>query len=107
MTREEEIAFTPAYELREMIGRKEISPVELTEISLRRIEAMNPKLNAFLTVTADEAMADARAAEAGGGARGRPRPTSRHTHLHQGPRTHEGRPNHERLAGLQGLGTRL
>ena len=64
MTREQDIAFTPAYQLREMIGRKEISPVELTEISLRRIEAMNPKLNAFLTVTADEAMADAREAEA-------------------------------------------
>ena len=63
MTRETELAFTPAYKLRELIAQKELSPVELTEISLRRIDDMNPKLNAFLTVTADQAMEAARQAE--------------------------------------------
>ena len=37
--------------------------MELTEISLCRIDDMNPKLNAFLTVTADQAMEAARQAE--------------------------------------------
>ena len=64
MTRERDIAFTPAYEMNRMVRAKEISPVELTEISLRRIEQFNPTLNAFLTVTADEALAAAREAEA-------------------------------------------
>ena len=64
MTRERDIAFTPAYELNRMVRAKEVSPVELTEISLRRIEQFNPTLNAFLTVTADEALAAAREAEA-------------------------------------------
>lgn len=58
-----DVAFTPAWQLRELIAKRQISPVELTELYLRRIEALNPKLNAYLTVTADEAMAAARAAE--------------------------------------------
>ena len=60
---EDKLAYLPAYELRDLISRKELSPVELTEASLRRIEALNPKLNAFLTVTADQALEDARRAE--------------------------------------------
>ncbi len=64
MKTDQDLAFTPAYELRERIAKKGLSPVELTELYLRRIEAMNPTLNAFLTVTADEAMEAAREAEA-------------------------------------------
>lgn len=63
MTDEQELAFTPAYRLRALIASRELSPVELTELCLRRIQALNPRLNAFLTVSADEAMAAARAAE--------------------------------------------
>jgi len=43
-------------------GRK-VSPVELTKACLTRIERLNPVLNAFITVTADRALVDARAAE--------------------------------------------
>ena len=43
-------------------GRK-ISPVELTRACLKKIEDLNPVLNAFITVTADQALAQARAAE--------------------------------------------
>lgn len=46
------------------IAAREISPVELTEDCLARIEAVDPDINAFVTVTAERAMRDARAAEA-------------------------------------------
>ena len=48
----------------ELVRRREVSPVELTRACLQRIERLNPVLNAFITVTADQAMAQAREAEA-------------------------------------------
>jgi aspartyl-tRNA(Asn)/glutamyl-tRNA(Gln) amidotransferase subunit A len=60
---EHEIAYMPATEL---IGRYrllELSPVEVTEAVLGRIERLNPQLNAFVTVTPERAMEDARRAE--------------------------------------------
>ena len=58
-----DLAFTPAWQLRELLDSKKVSPVELTELSLRRIEEFNPVLNAFLTVTGDSALSQAHAAE--------------------------------------------
>ena len=58
-----ELAFTPAHALAKLVARKKLSPVELTRLYLKRIEELNPKLNAYLTITADEAMASARGAE--------------------------------------------
>ena len=55
---DESLAFTPAWKLRELIGKKEISLVESTALFLRRIEAFNPPLNAYLTVAAEEALDD-------------------------------------------------
>lgn len=63
MHNELDLAFTPAYRLRELIAGKQVSPVELTKLCLRRIEALDPRLNAFLTITADQAMQRAKAAE--------------------------------------------
>lgn len=45
------------------IARRELSPVELVESVLARIQAADPKLNAFVTVTADIARAAAKEAE--------------------------------------------
>lgn len=46
------------------LRRKEISAVDLTRDCLARIEKLNPTLNAFITVTPESALAEARAAEA-------------------------------------------
>ena len=46
------------------LRKKRISPVELTKACLARIERLNPILNAFITVTADSALASAQDAEA-------------------------------------------
>ncbi|MFN3974655.1 MAG: amidase [Dehalococcoidia bacterium] len=59
----DDLAYTPAWRLREMIIAREVSPVEVTRFFLGRIERLNPRLNAYLTVTAEEALAQARAAE--------------------------------------------
>ncbi|MFQ5860557.1 MAG: amidase [Dehalococcoidia bacterium] len=61
---QDELVFTPAWQLRDLIRSRQLSPVELTEQLLRRIEALNPRLNAYLTVCAEEALAAAREAEA-------------------------------------------
>lgn len=46
------------------IRARELSPTELTEACLRRIDDLNPRLNAFITVTPESALAAARRAEA-------------------------------------------
>lgn len=46
------------------IAAKSLSPVELTEEHLRRIEKLDPAVSAFITLTPERARADARAAEA-------------------------------------------
>jgi aspartyl-tRNA(Asn)/glutamyl-tRNA(Gln) amidotransferase subunit A len=59
-----ELAFAPASRLLEMMDGGEVSSVELTEMFLGRIAEFNPRLNAYLTVSGDEAMAQAREADA-------------------------------------------
>jgi aspartyl-tRNA(Asn)/glutamyl-tRNA(Gln) amidotransferase subunit A len=48
----------------DLFRNKKLSPVELTQNCLARIERLNPVLNAFITVTADSALVEARQAEA-------------------------------------------
>jgi aspartyl-tRNA(Asn)/glutamyl-tRNA(Gln) amidotransferase subunit A len=50
-------------ETSELLRKREISPVELTKECLGQIGKLNPTLNAFITVTADSALAQARTAE--------------------------------------------
>ena len=64
METDRELGFTPTYKLRELIGTKSISPVELTESHLRRADALDPKLGIFITRISDMAMDAAREAEA-------------------------------------------
>lgn len=59
-----DLCFTPATELARLIRDRAVSPVEVTEAVLARIERLNPRLNAYCTVTAESALAEATAAEA-------------------------------------------
>ena len=47
-----------------LIARKELAPTELLDAHLGRIEKIDGKLNSFVTMMADEAVAAARLAEA-------------------------------------------
>lgn len=57
------LEFLSIEEARRLLRKKEISPVELVDAALARIERGNPTLNAFLTIVADEARRQGRAAE--------------------------------------------
>ena len=50
-------------ELSQGLGRAEFSSVELTQHFLARFERLNPNLNAVITPTAEQALADAAAAD--------------------------------------------
>jgi amidase len=63
MTDRATLLATSAVELRRLIGAKEISPVELLEACIERIEAINPAVNAITATCFDRARDEARAAE--------------------------------------------
>lgn len=62
---EYELAYLSIEQAAGLLRRRIISPVELVEAALARIERWNPTLNAFLTVVADRARRQARLAERG------------------------------------------
>jgi amidase len=59
------LAFLPALEQARLVREGEVSSVELVEEYLARIERFDPDLNAYVTVCADEALAQARSPEPG------------------------------------------
>ncbi|PYT97066.1 MAG: Asp-tRNA(Asn)/Glu-tRNA(Gln) amidotransferase subunit GatA [Acidobacteria bacterium] len=58
-----DLAFASIEEIGKLFRKRELSPVELTKLMLARIEQLNPKLNAYLTVTGELALAQAKKAE--------------------------------------------
>lgn len=58
-----ELAFTPATTLASLIRRRKLSPVEHVDAVLASIDRLQPELNCFATVTAEQARAQAKAAE--------------------------------------------
>lgn len=59
-----ELSYTPASELAARVRKRDISPVEIMENCLARIDEVNPALNCFCFVFPEEAMASAKEAEA-------------------------------------------
>ena len=58
-----DLAFASIEEIGKLFRKRKLSPVELTKLMLARIERLNPKLNAYITVTAEVALAQAQKAE--------------------------------------------
>ena len=58
-----ELCYTPASELARLIAAKDVSPTEVMETVLERLDALNPSLNAVCTPTPERAMDRARGAE--------------------------------------------
>src|SRR6266481_1511232 len=58
------LAFASIEEIARLFRKRKLSPVELTKLMLDRIERLNPKLNAYITVTPELALAQAKKAEA-------------------------------------------
>ncbi|HEY9851418.1 MAG TPA: amidase [Leptolyngbyaceae cyanobacterium] len=56
-----DLAFTPALEQAQLIRSKQVSPLELVQVYLERIERLDPQLGSYFTVMAEEAVADAKA----------------------------------------------
>ncbi len=63
MAFKDELAYTTAAELAARIRRRDLSPVEVVEAYIQRIEERNPSLNAFVYESFDDARRRAREAE--------------------------------------------
>jgi aspartyl-tRNA(Asn)/glutamyl-tRNA(Gln) amidotransferase subunit A len=58
-----DLAFASIEEVARLYRKRKASPVEVTKLMLARIDQLNPKLNAYITVTAELAVAQAKKAE--------------------------------------------
>lgn len=56
-----DLAFAPALEQAQLVRNREVSPLELVELYLQRIEQLNGHLGSYVTVAAEHAIADAKA----------------------------------------------
>jgi aspartyl-tRNA(Asn)/glutamyl-tRNA(Gln) amidotransferase subunit A len=59
----EDLAGLSITEAAALVHRRQVSPLDLTRACLDRIDRLNPRINAFITVTATEALSQAREAE--------------------------------------------
>ncbi len=58
-----DLAYASIQKLGELFRARRVSPVEVTRLMLDRIERLNPKLNAYLTICDDRALAEAKKSE--------------------------------------------
>lgn len=59
----DELCYLSIREASQLLRRRKVSPVELLNATLERIERLNPELNAFITIAAERALEDARRAQ--------------------------------------------
>jgi len=64
MTTQRDLCFTPAVELAKLYRGRKVSPLEVMQAVLARIDAVNPVVNAIVTLTRDAALREARRATA-------------------------------------------
>jgi len=58
-----DLAFASIEEVARLYRKRKVSPVEVTKLMLDRIDQLNPKINAYITVTSELALAQAKRAE--------------------------------------------
>jgi aspartyl-tRNA(Asn)/glutamyl-tRNA(Gln) amidotransferase subunit A len=63
MSGDQDIAYTSATSLLDLYRKRALSPIEVTSLLLDRLEALQPRINAFCIVDRDGALAAARASE--------------------------------------------
>ena len=73
-----ELHYLTIAEAARLIQTRKLSPVELTDALLKRTEALDPQLNAFITLTADSRVVAGKSAEEEIARRTLPRPAARH-----------------------------
>ena len=64
MTADRDLSFTPAVELLKLYRARKASPLEVMQANLARIDAVNPQVNAIVTLARESALRDARRATA-------------------------------------------
>ena len=96
-----ELAFLTIAEASRLIAKRELSPVELTEAYLHRIETLDSLLDSFVTLTAERARAEAKAAEAAIMA-GAAQPPARHPLLPEGHLRNRRHPDHGHVQAAGG-----
>ncbi len=64
MATERDLCFTPAVELLKLYRARRVSPFEVMQAILARIDAVNPDVNAIITLVREDALRDARRATA-------------------------------------------
>jgi aspartyl-tRNA(Asn)/glutamyl-tRNA(Gln) amidotransferase subunit A len=62
-TTDADLAFASIEEVASLYRKRKLSPLELTRLMLARIDQLNPQLSAYITVTTDQALAQAKKAE--------------------------------------------
>ena len=63
MSADQDVVYASAVSLLDLFGKKALSPVEVTRLLLDRLDALQPRINAFCVVDRDGALAAARASE--------------------------------------------
>jgi Asp-tRNA(Asn)/Glu-tRNA(Gln) amidotransferase A subunit family amidase len=67
---DQDLWWLSATELAALMRKRKVSPVELVDCVLERIDKLNPRLNAYVLINADQARREAKAAERALGKRG-------------------------------------
>ena len=101
-----DIPFLTVAELSTLIEQREVSPVEVTQAYLARIDDLDFKLNAYLTVCRNEALEAAREAERAISQGNYLGPDARHSGGGEGPVLDQGHTFHRRLSHLGELRAR-
>ena len=97
----EETHYLSITQVSALLRARKISPVEVLDRCLARIERLNQRLNGFVTVLSDQARVDATAAEAEIVARQMARATARRSDWDQGFLRHRQYQDDSRLRGIQ------